>query len=323
MIALLLIALAAMQSVAAEQRADSIAVYLREHQRPPLAELLEAARAHQVVLVGDVHPAAAPKRLVADLLRLLHAQDLVDAVALEVPMTQQLAIREYLASDPEDVDILLEHPLLLRSHWGESREFLEIYRTVWRLNRVSEGGRALQILAVDAPRGPPAASSRRAALARYVNRDAIMELKIRRWLENHAGGRILVFVGDLHTLKGVEANLDVEGEFARLVPLATRLDRLLDGEVFAAFSDASVRGHSEGASRVFPYATPIFQDVDGGVAIRPGGPLARIAQPIRLDLGGSALTIEILPKSYTLDRVTDLYVFFGMSDELTPIDVER
>ncbi len=299
---------------------DSIAGYVEEHQERAIDALIEAARAHQVLIVGDVHPAAAPKRLLSELLPELYARGLVDALALEVPMTQQPAIREYLGSDPEDLQILFDHPLVLRAHWGASREYLDIYRTVWRLNRESPIGRRIRILAIDAPRGPPMVASRREALARFVNRDVVMQVRIKQWREQNPDKRLVVLVGDLHTLKGIEANVEADGEFARLVPLATRLERDWPGSVASAFSDLALAGHEPGASHLFAPLWAALGEVGAAIAVSPGPPLDRISAPVNFDDGMGDVKIEILPPDYTLSRVADLYLYFGRSPALTPLD---
>lgn len=127
---------------------DSLVAYVRGHAEPPDSLVLRAFESHHLVFVGDVHPAAEPKRLVARLVPALVAQARLDALVLEVPFEQQPVIDAYLASDPEDVAVLLGHPLTLRAHWGASREYLEIYRGVWSANR-----------------GPPQVASEQGAVA--------------------------------------------------------------------------------------------------------------------------------------------------------------
>lgn len=298
---------------AADSEATAIADYLAGHARPALEALAQAAADHPIVLLGDVHPSRAPKRFLVDLLSLLQRRGLIDALALEVPVTQSPAIREYLASEPEDVGLLTAHPLLLRAHWGLEDEMLAIYRTVWALNRDAPDEARIEILAIDAPRGPPMVTSRRAALSRYVNRDAVMELQVARWREQRPNARLLVFIGDLHTLKAVEANVEFQGEFDRLLPLAERLVRRWPAAVYSVFSDAAPPGHRDGASRLFTPARDVLGPRNG-LAVEPNGPLATIAAPVNLESEPGTPRVEILPRSYTLGRVCDLYLFFGAED---------
>lgn len=303
----------------APQATDSLALYLRAHPRPAVEVIAAAAREHPIVFVGDVHPAAAPKLLIAALVRRLASDDRLSALGLEVPMTEQPAIDAYLASDPEDTGILERHPLLLRAIWGVSREYLDIYRAVWAVNHARGAGERIRILGLDVPTGPPIAGSRQEALARYVNRDAVMEETVRRWRQEHPDGRLLVFIGDLHTLKDVQARLELDDTFDRLIPLAARLAKRWPGQVYAVLSDAAVVGHPDGATRVFPAAQGVLGDPSGPEAMSVAGPLADVVAPLRLEAAPGTPEIDILPPSYTLARVADLYVYFGTSPPLTPL----
>src|SRR6476659_4269629 len=98
----------------------------------PLAFVQQALSQHRIVFLGDIHPIAEPKLLVAQLIRGQSRQYAIDLLALEVASEQQEWIDQYLASQPEDTSILLNHPRTLRSHWGLSHEYLEIYRAVYR-----------------------------------------------------------------------------------------------------------------------------------------------------------------------------------------------
>ena len=301
------------------QAPDSLGPYLRTHGRPALDAVAAAARDHPVILVGDVHPAAAPKRLIAALVTRLASDGRLSALGLEVPMTEQPAIDAYLASDPEDIAILEDHPTLLRAIWGVSREYLEIYRAVWEANRGRGANDRVRILGLDVPAGPPVAGSRQEALARYVNRDAVMEETVRRWREGHPDGRLLVFLGDLHILKGVEARLELDGTFDRLIPLAARLAKRWPGHVYTALSDAAVAGHPDGATRVFPDARRVLGDPSAPEAMAVTGPLAKVSAPLHVETSPGGPIIDILPPSYTLAEVADLYVYFGTSPPLTPL----
>src|SRR3712207_2425288 len=122
----------------------------------PFRFVQDALRRHQIVFLGDIHPLAEPKLLVARLIREQGKGAAIDLLALEVAVEQQEWIDRYLASEPEDTRILLDHPRTLRGHWGVSAEYLDIYRAVYRWNREHPRQR-LRILAADL-RGWPMAS---------------------------------------------------------------------------------------------------------------------------------------------------------------------
>src|SRR3712207_391154 len=101
----------------------------------PVQFVQEALRQHQIVFLGDIHPLAEPKLLVARIIREQPEDQGIDLLALEVAADQQEWIDGYLSSDPENPRILLDHPRTLRAHWGVSAEYLDIYRAVYQWNR--------------------------------------------------------------------------------------------------------------------------------------------------------------------------------------------
>src|SRR4051812_26958507 len=73
----------------------------------PPVEFLQAALArHRIVFLGDIHPIAEPKELVARLIAGQQGGATIDLLALEVGADEQEAIDRYLASSPEDTTIL-------------------------------------------------------------------------------------------------------------------------------------------------------------------------------------------------------------------------
>ena len=69
----------------------------------PLRFLQTAIRDHQIVFLGDIHPLAEPKLLIASLIQKQREDQAVDVLALEVASEQQEWIDRYLGSSPEEV----------------------------------------------------------------------------------------------------------------------------------------------------------------------------------------------------------------------------
>ncbi|HZA92516.1 MAG TPA: hypothetical protein VE420_07805, partial [Gemmatimonadales bacterium] len=130
----------------------------------------EALRQHQIVFLGDIHPLAEPKLLVARLIREQGADQAIDLLALEVAAEQQEWIDRYLSSDPEDTRILLDHPRTLRAHWGISLEYLDIYRAVYQWNR-GHPNQQIRVLAADLLGWPMTPLTPQMAARGFVNRD--------------------------------------------------------------------------------------------------------------------------------------------------------
>lgn len=304
---------------------------VRASATPPESLIVAAFQTHHLVFLGDVHPAAEPKRLVARLVPVLKAQDRLDVLALEVPLEQQPVIDAYLASDPEDVTILTDHPLTLRAHWGASREYLEMYRTVWSVNRELAPDARIRIVAVDAPRGPPQGASERDAVARFARRDAVMASRISREILAQApDAYVLLFLGGYHGLEGMEGEVEWNGERARVRWLAGRLAGARPEGVYTILTDGApaaasyATGSSLGATRWFdwvrerlggvvaaPFAVPVTPLFDAAV---PGALLWPLEGPISL---------RFLPRDYALAAAVDAYLYLGAAEPITPLDPRR
>jgi hypothetical protein len=167
---------------------------------PPLAFLESALQRHRIVFLGDIHPVAQPKELVARLISSQETGAAVDLVALEVGADQQPIIDRYLASAPEDTTLLVQHPRTLRAHWGASAEYLAIYRAAYRRNH-DHPDRPVHVLAADLPGWPMPALTERMASGGFANRDDWMAAGFRKVIDGHPGWRMLVFMGGYHGLK--------------------------------------------------------------------------------------------------------------------------
>jgi hypothetical protein len=168
----------------------------------PAGFLLDRLAEHPVVFLGDIHPYAEPKRILADALRRMTPANAVGLVALEVAAEQQPAVDRYLATSPEDTTILTDRPRTLRDHWGASHEYLGIYRAVWAWND-AHPAQPIRIAAIDLPRWPLFHHSEAMAASSYVDRDRAMATRFRRELQKTGAVRAIAFLGGLHGLRGV------------------------------------------------------------------------------------------------------------------------
>lgn len=317
----------------AEKPADSVAVdawvtHVERSAWSPDSLILHAFETHHLVFLGDVHPAAEPKRLVARLVPELKARDRLDVLAVEVPFEQQPVIDAYLRSDPEDIALLVSHPLTLRAHWGASREYLEIYRAVWRVNRALPVESRIRIVAIDAPGGPPEAASEREAVARYARRDAVMASRVRRAiLQPDRDAYVLLLLGGYHGLKGLEAEVEWNGARARVRWLAARLteDRpdlftiLADGvaEARAAVDDSGPA--TRGATRWLDLVAERLGAVPAPFAVLVT-PLFDAAAPQALFVPEKGpILLRFLPADYALAGAVDAFLYLGRTDAITPL----
>jgi len=168
----------------------------------PLRFLQSAITQHRIVFLGDIHPVAEPKLLVTHLIASQREDQAVDLLALEVASEQQEWVDQYLASQPEGVSILVDHPRTLRAHWGVSVEYLGIYRAVYHWNR-EHPRHPTHILAADLRGWPIAPLTLHMATGGFANRDVWMAAAFRKTLQEHPTWRVLIFMGGYHGLKGV------------------------------------------------------------------------------------------------------------------------
>jgi hypothetical protein len=287
-----------------------LSVLLCDPPSEPLRFVQDALRHHQIVFLGDIHPLAEPKLLVARLIREQQEDQAIDLLALEVASEQQEWIDRYLASDPEDTRILLDHPRTLRAHWGVSAEYLDIYRAVYQWNRDHPGNR-VQILAADLLGWPITPLTPHMATGGFVNRDMWMAAAFRKRLQEHPDWRVLIFMGGYHGLK------EIGGEVA-IGRVHDRFERwfagyLLDdgAEVYTILTDARQNaGHA--ATRVFDHLTGISR---GNFAVALDSTTDRIREPL-LDVEQDGFSLEFWPARFAMRRAVDAMVVLNRT---TPI----
>ena len=290
----------------------------------PFAATRRAVLSHPLVLLGDVHPAAEPKRLLLHLLRDPAVGSRLDAVAFEIPASAQRWITAYLQSSPEDPGLLARDPGTLRALWGGREEWLAIFHELWRLNRTR--GRPLEVVAMDLPGWPSTVRSERAAVSMYIDRDSAMAANLLSQLarcdqcERRGGPRVLAFVGGYHVLRGLEADLSIGRHNGRVIWLATRLERK-GVHPFTILTDGLPRAVGIGrdtvlgATRVFdvlqrrdwppaPYAVSVDDTFDD------------VAHAIREPDDPTDITFTLRPGEYTLRGAVDLFIFWGRTTEL-------
>ena len=267
---------------------------------PPLEFVQSAISRHRVVFLGDIHPLAEPKLLVARLIARQGAGASIDVLALEVGSEHQGVIDRYLAATPEDTTILLSQPRTLRAHWGASAEYLGIYRTVYRWNR-AHPERRVRILAADLRGWPMSPLTERMATGGFANRDQWMAASFERTLAAHPEWRVLVFMGGYHGLKAI-------GGRVTLGRATDRFDRWFAGhladagmDVYTILTDAPQEsGH--GATRVFDQLARAGPAGDHAVVLDSASDA--VEEPM-YDVAQEGYALEFLPSRFPLRRAAD------------------
>jgi len=285
---------------------------------PPFEFVQAALAAHQVVFLGDIHPLAEPKQLVAQLIREQTIDASIDVLALEVASEQQETIDQYLASAPEDTTLLLDHPRTLRSHWGASAEYLDIYRAVYGWN-AKHADRPVRILAADIRGWPISPLTQHMATGGFVNRDIWMAAAFRKALGPHPEWRTLIFMGGYHGLKTV-------GGEVRLGQAHDRFDHWFAGyladdsiSVYSILGDALLDG-GHAATRVYSVLT----------AGRPGANFAAVLdttfdavrEPL-YDVVQEGYSLEFWPSRFPLRLTADAIIVYGTVHPLTLLTPPR
>ena len=292
---------------------QAIADLARKASTDPAGAIANASRANRVVILSDIHESAATKRLAAQAIEKIVATSGLDVLVLEIGADLQPAIDRYLDSNPEDASLLVTNERALREPGPASRDYLEIYRTVWKVNKELGADQRIQIVAADLNGWPPARSVAPAELARRsAEREEHMQRQIERAISLQPGARVLVFMTGYHALKSGTGMLQTGGsEPVEIDWLGARLDRSTPEEVYSFLVDAPVAGR---ATDVTAYGGTSVAEM-----IRRSGVHRTFVSPVTPEFDAirrplitrksPGLNFEILPRDYKLSDVTDAYIY--------------
>lgn len=292
--------------------------YARENRVDPLDLVETAGRARRLLFIADVHSAVAPKRFAAQAIERLATGPGLDLVVLEVPTDEQPFIDRYLATAPEDASILMSRPRAIREDDAASRTYVDIYRTVWRVNQELGAYRRIRIVAADrAGWPPPRATSLHDAARMFGERDAHMvEAVTQRALAREPNARVLFFVGGLHALRTGGGRLQTGGTRPVEVQwLAARMAERFPQDVYSILTEAA-------PTRVIATEAVAYRGTLAADALRRGGtpsgsafvlrgPFDDISRtPIRV-IGTTGLEFTFEPRTAPLSQLADAYIYFG------------
>ncbi len=284
----------------------------------PLRFLQSAISQHRIVFLGDIHPLAEPKLLVTQLIASQAEDQVIDLLALEVASEQQEWIDQYLASQPEDVSILMDHPRTLRAHWGVSVEYLGIYRAVYHWNR-EHPSHPTHILAADLRGWPIAPLTPHMATGGFANRDVWMAAAFQKTLQEHPTWRVLIFMGGYHGLK------QVGGEVA-LGRVHDRFDHwfagyLADDEtaVYTILTDAR-QGGAHAATRMFERLSA--EEPERNFAVALDSTTDEVREPL-YEVDQEGFRLEFWPTRFALRRAVDAMLILNRTTPISPLQSSR
>jgi hypothetical protein len=297
---------------------EALMEHARENRLDPLDLIEVAGRSRRLVFLADIPSAVAPKRFAAQAIERLALGPGLDLVVLDVDADEQPFIDRYLATAPEDASILMARPRAIREDDGASRSFVDIYRTVWRVNQELGAHRRIRIVAADVPGWPPTRATAPHDAARlFGQRDEHMiEAVSERALARNPNARVLFFVGGLHALKAGAGRLQTGG--SRPVDmrwLAARLVERYPHDVFSILVDATPSRAATTA--VVAYRGTAAADLmrrtgaGSGFALRIDDQLNDLSRsPIRT-VSTTGVTFSFEPRTTRLTELADAYIFFG------------
>jgi hypothetical protein len=279
----------------------------------PVTAIVNAARANRITLLSDIHESAATKRLAARAIEQIVATSGLDVLVLEVGADLQPIIDTYLNVAPEDAALLVTNERTLREPGPASRSYLEIYRTIWKLNEQLGADRRIQIVAADLPGWPPARALAPADLARRsAERDPHMVRRIQEVISTNPGARVLVFVTGFHALRSGTGLIESGGTApVEIAWLGSRLLRQAPEEVYSFLVDAPAGART---SDVTAYGGTVFAEM-----LKQNGVDRSLVMPITSEFDAfrrplitrksPGLSFEIIPRDYRLSNLADAYIY--------------
>jgi hypothetical protein len=320
--ALAMVVIVAVAALLELRRGGGAEADLVEYAKAEGSEALEmvqvAGRSRRLLFLADIRSAAAPKRLAAEAIERLATTSGLDMVVLDIDADEQPHIDRYLATSPEDASILMSRPRAIREDDGESRSYLEIYRTTWRVNQTLGADRRIRIVAADFPGWPPIRSVSPSAAAETFGRrdDHMMEITETRVLGRSPNARVLFFMDGLHVLRSGGARTQTGGANPVEVHwLAAQLAAKYPQDVFTILVDAAPSRviHAEVAAYRGTDAGDVFRraGVENGTAVRIDERFDALTRtPVQV-VGTTGMDFSLEPRAAALSTLADAYIFLG------------
>jgi hypothetical protein len=281
----------------------------------PVELVVETARASRIVVLGDIHGRAAPKRVVAEAIERLAAGPGLDAVVLDVPESEQRYIDAYLAAREDAAATLLSRPAAVHEAYGDAREYVRIYQAVRAANEGRSASERVRVIAADVEAWPPADGAARRDMGRlYASRAEHMLNRIDREIFTVLPeARVLVFVDGFMAMQGTHGEIRVGGgEGIRVEWLGELLRRRSGANARTILMDA---GASAGGIQQMPnyrgttLHRALRREVEGPRGARVTGELGAVEDAV-VELSSPGLRLDILPEGYPLSAAAQGYIFF-------------
>ena len=291
--------------------------HARENRLEPLDLVAVAGRSRRLLFVADVAGAVQPKRFAAEAIERLATTSGLDLVVLDVDSDEQPYIDRYLATTPEDASILMGRPRIVKDAEGLGRDYLEIYRRVWKVNSELGAARRVRIVAADLPGWPPGRSvSPSEAAQLFGRRDAhMLETVMNRALARSPNARVFFFMDGLHVIRNGGARVQTGGTSpVETTWLAALLAERFPQDVYSILVDA------QPARSVAPalagYAGTQAADLlrrgglGNGFALRLGPAFPDVPRPAIRTKERTGVEFILEPRAGLMQELADAYIYF-------------
>lgn len=287
---------------------------LGERGSEPVALVEQMGRSAQILILGDVHGRATPKRVAAAAIRRLADGPGLDAVLLEVPASEQRYIDAYLTSPEEDASQLLSRGAAVQERYGTPRDYLEVYRAVREANEGRNASERIRVVAGDSDAWPPAEGVAPRGIGElYVGRaEHMLDRLDREIFRIMPESRVLVFVDGYMAMQHTHGLLSFGGgDPVRVEWLGELLRRRSGSKARTVLMDA---GSPMGSVQRLPsyqgtrLHRPLRRELRAAAGAGIGGALGEVEDAI-LEMSTPGLTLEIEPAGYRLTQVAQGYIF--------------
>jgi uncharacterized RDD family membrane protein YckC len=125
--------------------------WLDEHGKMPLEYLVDKAKEHQVVLLGEMHEQGDTLRWFNEAIPSLYSRAGVTCIGMEVCLASDIEAIQRLVTAPT-FDPQLAMQIARHQFWGiwGFKEYWDVFKTVWKVNRtIPAGQRKLRLIGLD------------------------------------------------------------------------------------------------------------------------------------------------------------------------------
>lgn len=271
--------------------------------------IYKAGAENKILIFGEIHPMAQPKKLLAKTIKKLHREYGFNYLALEVGENFQPIVDEYLETGNEL--LLRKNPWTLFSPWHASEEHIKIYKAVYQINKRHEN--KMKIICMDYN---PIEYSQDYDMIR--DRDSHMMFNLNEQIfKQDADAKLIILIGAYHALKNnvweTMKDYDTYGIMFKQDPLGVHLENKYPEEIFSIYIDGIVPKDYDNNGFFLTDIGNLYQQ---HMITMPVVPFAMMVE------NGIIAELNVMKKIPAVDNF-DGYIFTGEFEELKHIDIDK